>query len=98
MKAIYSMIIMQGERIDDLKMIVGKCSDAATLFDHDGISVRFMNNSTEGNNIRSAQEATNLIQQVLEIQYLVHDKILNQSIIHLKALRQKRCFKRVNFT
>ena len=54
---------MQGERIDDLKMIVGRTADAATLFDHDGISVRFMNNGLEGNNIRSAAEATNLIGQ-----------------------------------
>ena len=56
--------LLQGERIDDLKMIVGRSADAATLFDHDGISVRFMNSTLEGNNIKSSSEATNLIGQV----------------------------------
>ena len=45
-------------------MIIGRTADAATLFDTDGISVRFMNGPVEGNNIRSAAEANNLLQQV----------------------------------
>lgn len=33
----------RGERIDDLKLILSKVSEVATLFDDDGILVRFMN-------------------------------------------------------
>ena len=36
----------------------------ATLFDDDGIMVRFMNNMTEGNGIRDAASANALLQQV----------------------------------
>ncbi|KAL9060037.1 MAG: hypothetical protein Q9162_000887 [Coniocarpon cinnabarinum] len=32
-----------GERIDDLKLILSRVVQAATLFDNDGISIRFMN-------------------------------------------------------
>lgn len=37
---------------------------ATSLFDHDGIQIRFMNNRLEGNNIASEQAAANLLQQV----------------------------------
>ena len=36
----------------------------ATLFDDDGILVRFMNSTTEGNGIRDAGAANALVQQV----------------------------------
>ena len=36
----------------------------ATLFDDDGIVVRFMNSQVQGNGIRNAQEASNLVQTV----------------------------------
>lgn len=39
----------QGTRIDDLKMVIGKVSYATSLFDQDGIQVRFMNSKLEGN-------------------------------------------------
>jgi hypothetical protein len=32
-----------GERIEDLKLILSKVAFAASLFDQDGIEVRFMN-------------------------------------------------------
>ena len=70
----------QGSRIDDLKLIVSRsvsCSTdvdplnkehrvafAASLFDQDGIQVRFMNSQIQGNNLRTEQEANNLINQV----------------------------------
>ena len=54
----------QGERIADLKMIIERTVEAATLFDYDGISVRFMNSPVEGNNIRSSAEANNMLAQV----------------------------------
>jgi hypothetical protein len=54
----------RGERIDDLKLILGRVAEVATLFDDDGILVRFMNNNVEGNGIRDANAATNLVSQV----------------------------------
>ncbi|MCJ1303502.1 hypothetical protein MMC08_006312 [Hypocenomyce scalaris] len=60
-----SMIFEEGgERIDDLKLILSKVAEVATLFDDDGIVVRFMNSPTQGNGIRNAQEANNLVQSV----------------------------------
>lgn len=53
-----------GERIDDMKAVLGRTADAATLFDTDGIVVRFMNGTIEGNGIRSEAEAAALVQQV----------------------------------
>lgn len=53
-----------GERIDDMKLILQKAAFAASLFDSDGIEVRFMNSSTQGNNVRTAQEVDQLIQHV----------------------------------
>jgi len=53
-----------GERIDDLKLILSRVAYATSLFDQDGIQVRFMNNRLEGNNIASEQQALQLVQQV----------------------------------
>lgn len=60
-----SMIFEEsGERIDDLKLIVSKVAEVATLFDHDGIAVRFMNSSQQGNSVRSKNEAEDLVKSV----------------------------------
>ncbi|KAH7424587.1 hypothetical protein KP509_11G014500 [Ceratopteris richardii] len=53
-----------GKRIDDLKFILSKVSDIATLFDDDGISVRFMNSNVTGDGIRNAGDVQKLISQV----------------------------------
>ena len=53
-----------GERINDLKLMVGRVADVATLFDEDGILVRFMNGTLEGNGIRDSASAGQLISQV----------------------------------
>ncbi|KAK4704861.1 hypothetical protein P7C70_g1351, partial [Phenoliferia sp. Uapishka_3] len=53
-----------GTRIDDLKLIVSRVAMAASLFDQDGIQVRFMNSKIEGNNINSEQAALALVSQV----------------------------------
>lgn len=63
---------LQGERIDDLKMILGRVADAATLFDANGINVRFMNSPVEGNNVRSSAEATSLLGQVRNFDHPRH--------------------------
>ena len=52
-----------GERIQDLKLMVGRVADVATMFDDDGILVRFMNGTTEGNGIRDSASAGQLINQ-----------------------------------
>ena len=50
--------------LQDLKLMVGRVADVATLFDEDGILVRFMNGQLEGNGIRDSASAGNLISQV----------------------------------
>ena len=58
-----------GERISDLKLILSRVSYAASLFDDDGISVRFMNVAAfKGNpamldGIRTEQQVENLLAQ-----------------------------------
>lgn len=53
-----------GERIDDMKLILNRVSYASSLFDQDGISVRFMNSNVDGDNVRNEQEANALVQRV----------------------------------
>ena len=43
----------------------GAALQVATLFDDDGIMVRFMNSMTEGNGVRDAASANALLAQVL---------------------------------
>lgn len=53
-----------GERIDDLKLILQKTAFAASLFDSDGIEIRFMNSDVQGNNVRSPQDIDALMQRI----------------------------------
>ncbi|OAX78196.1 hypothetical protein ACJ72_07499 [Emergomyces africanus] len=53
-----------GERIKDLKLILSRVTYAATLFDDDGIQIRFMNSTVEGNNIRNEQQIEHLISTI----------------------------------
>ncbi|KAM0752926.1 hypothetical protein T439DRAFT_323542 [Meredithblackwellia eburnea MCA 4105] len=53
-----------GSRIDDLKLIISRVAMATSLFDQDGIQVRFMNSKIEGNNINNEQAALALVSQV----------------------------------
>ncbi|KAL9088480.1 MAG: hypothetical protein Q9165_006204 [Trypethelium subeluteriae] len=55
-----------GERIKDLKLILQRVAYAATLFDDDGVSIRFMNNSPEErgiqcDNIKNEQQIEQLV-------------------------------------
>jgi len=54
----------RGERIDDLKLILQRLSEVCTMFDDDGIQVRFMNSDVQGNGVRSAAQAAQLLEQV----------------------------------
>jgi len=56
-----------GERIEDLKLILGRVSYAATLFDPDGISIRFMNSNLSGglvDNVRDENAVDNIMRQI----------------------------------
>eukprot|EP00891_Asterochloris_glomerata_P001236 jgi/Astpho2/1236/Aster-07086 len=60
-----SMIFEEnGERINDLRLILGRVSEVATMFDDDGIVIRFMNSNVQGNGIRDSAAAAQLLQQV----------------------------------
>ena len=48
----------------DLKLIIGRVAFATSLFDTDGIQVRFMNSQVQGNNLRTEAEAAQLVSQV----------------------------------
>jgi len=50
--------------IDDLKLIIGRVAFATSLFDTDGIQVRFMNSQVQGNSLRTEAEAAQLVSQV----------------------------------
>lgn len=53
-----------GERIDDLKLIINRTAFIAGMFDDDGIQVRFMNSDIRGDGLRSERDVLNLISQV----------------------------------
>lgn len=53
-----------GERIDDLKLILSRVAFAAALFDDDGIQVRFMNNAEEGRGVRSQQQVDAMVSRI----------------------------------
>jgi hypothetical protein len=50
-----------GERIDDLKLILSRVAFATSLFDDDGIQVRFMNSTDQGNGIKNEQMVTEMV-------------------------------------
>ncbi|EZG66929.1 RfeF [Gregarina niphandrodes] len=54
----------QGERIEDLKMTVSYVAEATALFDSDGICVRFLNSTQEGNGIAEPSQVQQLISSV----------------------------------
>lgn len=53
-----------GERIDDLKLILQRTAFAGSLFDTNGIEVRCMNNQHAGNGIKTDQQAFQLVSQI----------------------------------
>ncbi|DAA79571.1 TPA_exp: Uncharacterized protein A8136_0344 [Trichophyton benhamiae CBS 112371] len=53
-----------GERIKDLKLILSRVTYAASLFDDDGIQVRFMNSNEQGNNIHNEGQVEALMQRM----------------------------------
>ena len=53
-----------GERIDDLKVILSRVAFAASLFDDDGVQVRFINSAEQGNGIRNEQQVNDMVARV----------------------------------
>lgn len=53
-----------GERIKDLKLILSRVAYAASLFDDDGVNVRFMNSDQQGNNIKNEPDVERLVSMV----------------------------------
>jgi len=53
-----------GERIDDLKLISSKVAEVATMFDDDGILMRFMNSTIDGSGLRSQADVANLLSRI----------------------------------
>ncbi|KAJ5513124.1 hypothetical protein N7463_002676 [Penicillium fimorum] len=54
----------KGLRKDQLRQILGIVATAASTFDQDGISVRFMNSSEKGDGIRNAEDVERLVSRV----------------------------------
>ncbi|KAJ5835996.1 hypothetical protein N7447_002022 [Penicillium robsamsonii] len=54
----------KGLRKDQLRQILGIVATAASTFDQDGISVRFMNSSEKGDGIRSTEDVERLVSRV----------------------------------
>lgn len=54
----------RGLRKDQLKQILGIAATAASTFDQDGISVRFMNSVETGDGIRNAEDVERLVSRV----------------------------------
>ncbi|CAG8250889.1 unnamed protein product [Penicillium salamii] len=54
----------KGLRKDQLRQILGIVATAASTFDQDGISVRFMNSSERGDGIRDAEDVNQLVSRV----------------------------------
>uniref|UniRef100_A0A383VTZ6 VWFA domain-containing protein n=2 Tax=Tetradesmus obliquus TaxID=3088 RepID=A0A383VTZ6_TETOB len=82
-----------GERVEDLKMIGSKVAEIATLFDDDGILVRFMNSDKQGNGIRSAADVSALLAGVqysglTPLATSMHAKVLQPIVFSLAASGQ----------
>lgn len=53
-----------GDRIEDMKLIVSRAAFLGGILDSDGIQVRFMNSDIKGENLRNEQQVFSMIQQV----------------------------------
>ena len=82
-----------GERIDDLKLILSRVAYAASLFDHDGISIRFMNNDFMQNNIKTEQQCSQIVSQIsfkglTPMGTSLRSKVLEPMVIQPARVRQ----------
>lgn len=55
---------VSSSKTDDLKLILSRIVDIASLFDDDGMNIRFFNDNSTFDNIRSEQDAFNALSKV----------------------------------
>jgi len=82
-----------GERIKDLKLILQRVAFAATLFDDDGISIRFMNSTPPPqmlDNVRSDQQIEHIMQSIQFKGLTPMGTQLREKVIDGIVLRQAR--------
>ena len=82
-----------GERIDDLKLILNRVVQASTLFDDDGISIRFMNTVLPegmGDNVRSEQQINQIMSSVKFAGLTPMGRELRKKVIDGIVLRDAR--------
>jgi hypothetical protein len=79
-----------GERIADLKVILSRVAFAASLFDEDGVQVRFMNSLEQGNGIRNEQQVDDLVSRVRFTGLTPMGKELNNKILQPLVLGPAR--------
>ncbi|KAJ9091412.1 hypothetical protein QFC19_009122 [Naganishia cerealis] len=79
-----------GERIEDLKLILSRVAFACSLFDHDGINIRFLNSQYDGNHINSEQAAMQLLSQVKFSGLTPLGTVLDQKILQPMLLQPAR--------
>lgn len=59
-----SMLPKGGKRVRDMMRVLSRAAAAATLFDPDGVTVRFINSTAQGDNIRNEADVNRLIESV----------------------------------
>lgn len=79
-----------GERIDDLKLILSRVAFATSLFDDDGIQVRFMNSTDQGNNIRNEQQVSEMVSRTRFSGLTPMGRELNAKILQPLVLQPAR--------
>jgi hypothetical protein len=79
-----------GERIQDLKVILNRVAFAASLFDDDGVQVRFMKAPQQGDNIRSEQQVNDLVSQVQFTGLTPIGRMLRERVIEPLLLQPAR--------
>jgi hypothetical protein len=81
-----SMLPKEGKRVRDMMRVLSRVAAAATLFDPDGVTVRFINSSAQGDNIRNEADINCLIESVdfrglTPIGTALHRKILEPLVL-----------------
>ena len=84
-----------GSRIDDLKLILSRVSYAASLFDDDGVQIRFLNSPVNGDGIRNEQQVQDLIARakfsgLTQVGTKLQEKILEPLVLGPARARQLR--------
>lgn len=76
----------QGTRIDDMGAIIGRIAEVITLFDDDGVSIRFINNDENFDNIKDTMAVFSAVKSLeykygTEIGTALDEKIIQPLVI-----------------